>query len=416
MAVDEEDPKYAPFANMLGGPAAPGGGGGMSGGLAAGLPGMPQAPMPGGLMPGMGGDPKEIEKMLKGLSPEELDDLMRQCSAGLDQKVKQGFSSEDMLGKIDAEGGVTIRPTPGFVIKTEDFESGQKIFINACGSEFVEKPHEKSIADNSEEVGVRVPLSVGLGEEDFDKKHQPCVTYDCILNPASLTASEDDPNFRHMVCQLLLGSVAQKYSLQLNPKYRLPKMTYKGGATSEGQETTTRLQRLKVKKESQIEEVASKARDIDEGSTPPYAFGITYEQEGEEPLDGLTLPVYSEEAELQANLKTRVFGGEAGEDTLEKVLSRRTCVITVGMPEVKTAQGIELDISDECARISSAGLREKTLMVWFPMEFCSRLASADWLQAEKQLVVRVPCSPFVGEEEPTEDPSVFSNPLTDVAF
>ena len=51
------------------------------------------------------------------------------------------------------------------------------------------------------------------------------------------------PSQTSQVVQLLMGSVAQKYSLQLNPKYRLPKMAYKGGET-------TRIQRLKVKKES----------------------------------------------------------------------------------------------------------------------------------------------------------------------
>ena len=30
-------------------------------------------------------------------------------------------------------------------------------------------------------------------------------------------------------------------------------------------------------------------------SAPAYAFSITYEAEGEEPIDGLTLPSYSEE-------------------------------------------------------------------------------------------------------------------------
>jgi len=288
-------------------------------------------------------------------------------------------------------------------------ESGQKIFINVTSSDFVEKPHEKSIPDSNDEMGIRVPLSVGLGAEDFDKKNTPCVTYDCVLNPASIEASEEDPNFRHMVVQLLLGSVAQKYSLQLNPKYRLPKMKYKGG-------DSTRLQRLKVKKESQITEVESKPRDIDEGSAPTYAFNITYEADGEEPLDGLTLPAYSEEVELQANLKTKVFGQENQEESLEKLLAKRTCVITVTMPEVKTAAAIELDLSDECARVSTSGLRSETLMLWFPAEFCSRLATADWDPQQRQLILRVPCSPFVGEEEPAEDPSVFSNALADVAF
>jgi len=402
--VDEDDPRYAPFRQMLGGGA--GAPPGMPGAPAGMPPGMPPG-MPGGA--GMPGDPAELEKMLKNLSPAELDELMRQCSAGLDQKVRDGFSMESQLDKPDAEGGVTVQPKPGFVIKTDDLESGQKVFINATSSEWVEKPHEKSIPDSPEEMGIRVPLSVGTGEEDFDKKHQPCVTYDVVLNPHAITASEEDPNFRHMVVQLLMGSVAQKYSLQLNPKYRLPKMAYKGGEK-------TRIQRLKVKKESQIEEVESKPRDIDEGSAPAYAFSITYEAEGEEPIDGLTLPSYSEEVELQANLKTRVFGQETEETGLGKLLANRICVITVSMPEVKTAAAIELDLSDECARVATSGLRSNTLMLWFPIEFCSRLATADWNPVERQLVLRVPCSPFVGFEEPAEDPSVFANSLADITF
>ena len=40
------------------------------------------------------------------------------CSArgaGLDQKVRDGFSMESVLDKPDAEGGVTVQPKPGFV-------------------------------------------------------------------------------------------------------------------------------------------------------------------------------------------------------------------------------------------------------------------------------------------------------------
>ena len=46
------------------------------------------------------------------------------------------------------------------VIKTDDLESGQKVFINATSSEWVEKPHEKSIPDSPEEMGIRVRARV----------------------------------------------------------------------------------------------------------------------------------------------------------------------------------------------------------------------------------------------------------------
>jgi hypothetical protein len=355
--------------------------------------------------------------MLKNLSPEQLDELMQQMSGQMDEKMKQqlkqGLSKGGaVLNEVDAEGGVTVQPTPGYVVKTEDIESGQKIFINVCCTDFVEKPHEKSLPDQGEEMGIRVPLSVGTGEEDFDKQNSPCVTYDVILNPASIIAGEDDPNFKHMVVQLCMGSIGQKYKIALNPKYRLPKMKYKYEAGS----SVTRLQRLRVKKESQIEEVASAPRDIDEGSKPCFAFTITYEEDGKDDVDGLTLPCYSSEVELQANLKSRAFG-QAVEDAdhLAGALAQKTCVISIDLPDVKTAQGIAFDISDECARVATTGLKSDTLTVWFPREFCSRLAQAEWAPEDKKLCVRVPCSPFVGSSL-AEDPSVFNNSLADLAF
>merc|ERR1712216_800044 len=252
---------------------------------------------------------------LKSLSPEQLDELMQQMSGGLDEKMKESLKNglNPVLNEVDSEGGVTVQPTPGYVVKTEDMQSGQKIFINICCSDFVEKPHEKSLPDKSDEMGIRVPLSVGTGEEDFDKQNNPCVTYDVVLNPNSILAGEDDPNFKHMVAQLAMGALAQKYSLALNPKYRLPKLKYKGGSA-------TRLQRLRVKKESQIEEVESATRDIDAESKPAFNFTVTYEEDGEDSVDGLTPPIYSEEAELQANLKSRAFGGGAEEDTMMQQL------------------------------------------------------------------------------------------------
>jgi hypothetical protein len=397
--VDAEDPRYAPFQNMLGEKFAPpmpkDGGSGRGGALPS---------IPGGL------SEKEMEKMLKSLSPEQLDELMQQMTGGMDEKMKESLKKglNPVLNEVDAEGGVTVQPTPGYVVKTEDMQSGQKIFINICCSDFVEKPHEKSLPDKSDEMGIRVPLSVGTGEEDFDKQNNPCVTYDVVLNPNSIIAGEEDPNFKHMVVQLALGAIAQKYSLALNPKYRLPKMKYKGGSA-------TRLQRLRVKKESQIEEVESTTRDIDEGSKPAFDFTITYEEDGEDPIDGLTLPVYSEEAELQANLKSRAFGGAEDADTITQQLLQKTCVISVDLPEVKTAQAVQLDISDECAHVATTGLKSDSLTVWFPREFCSRLAGAEWQPWDKKLVIRVPCSPFIGSA-PGEDPSVFNNSLADLAF
>merc|ERR1712118_326838 len=141
---------------------------------------------------------------------------------------------------------------------------------------------------------------------------------------------------------------------------------------------------------------------IDEGSKPAFGFTVIYEEDGEDP-------------ELQANLKSRAFGGSADEDTIMQQLLQKTCVISVDLPEVKTAQAVQLDISDECAHVATTGLKSDTLTVWFPRAFCSRLASAEWQPWDKKLVIRVPCSPFIGSAT-VEIPSVFNNSLADLAF
>jgi len=76
-----------------------------------------------------------------------MGELMQQMSGGLDDKMKDQLKKglNPVLNEVDSEGGVTVQPTPGYVVKTEDMQSGQKIFINVCCSDFVEKPHEKSL-------------------------------------------------------------------------------------------------------------------------------------------------------------------------------------------------------------------------------------------------------------------------------
>lgn len=48
--------------------------------------------------------------------------------------------------------------------------------------EVVEPPEQKSIPD-SQEMGVRVPLSLGDPREDHDRQGNSCRVYDVIWNP-----------------------------------------------------------------------------------------------------------------------------------------------------------------------------------------------------------------------------------------
>ncbi|CAE7404655.1 pih1d1 [Symbiodinium pilosum] len=105
----------------------------------------------------------------------------------------------------------------------------------------------KSYTELEGEQGCRVPLSIGVAVEDFDKKGEPCVTYDVVANPKVVEECSAEPAFREQVVQLCLAAVSQKYKLQLDQRFKLPKIKYKG--------TTVQLQRIRKKKESQIQEM-----------------------------------------------------------------------------------------------------------------------------------------------------------------
>eukprot|EP00913_Durusdinium_trenchii_P021451 g20159.t1 len=120
-----------------------------------------------------------------------------------------------------------------------------------------EAPHMKSYTELEGEQGCRVPLSIGTPVEDFDKKGEPCISYDVVANPEVVEQCSTEPAFREQVVQLCLAAVAQKYKIELDARFKLPKIKYKG--------TSVQLQRIRKKKESQIQEQSrfpSKATDL----------------------------------------------------------------------------------------------------------------------------------------------------------
>ena len=102
-----------------------------------------------------------------------LEDLQQNNPAEYELLVK------DLQEKAAAEGkgpaaaqnqGEQVTPLPGFVAKTRSAtHKGRKVFINVCQSDHVDKPAPVEGADDSEEVQMRIPMSLGPPREDLDK-------------------------------------------------------------------------------------------------------------------------------------------------------------------------------------------------------------------------------------------------------
>lgn len=356
------------------------------------------------------------------------------------QDGPSGDNSYQTLGQVDAEGGITVRPDPGFVVKTRDAASGMKVFINVVSSEHVEKPHMKSFTELDGEEGCRVPLSVGTPVEDFDKKQEPCVTYDLVANPEVVEECLKTPAFRESVVQLCLAAVCQKYKVELDPQYKLPKIKYKGG--------TVQLQRIRKKRDSQIQEVpgstsstqaigADSAGSAGGGPSQPE-FAIYYslrdsalledpfnsswgpppedprDAEGVPYLNGLDLPCYRInpfQERIRGTMCNKAAGGSEDDtpsvssrdygraDTLEMLMGR-TCVVSVRLtnldPHIPALKQFGAEISDECLRISfpllprSGRAAYSPLTLWWPVPFWTAQAAAHWDPKRNTFTVSLP--------------------------
>ena len=138
-----------------------------------------------------------------------------------------------------------------------DDDKSQKIFVNICVHEEIGAPGmKKRLDENGEEVeGMNIPMSVGAAAP-APTSLGSCVIYDIIVNQKVLDESTADKSgkYRDFVCQLGMQCLEQKYNLQLDRRYKLPKSKYmyhnKDGKVDQ--------QYIKDRKSSpQIEEVTS---------------------------------------------------------------------------------------------------------------------------------------------------------------
>lgn len=400
-------------------------------------------------------DAGQLAEML-GSSTQDIEEYLQSYENMLSEGMVPEPLQQIPLNQVDREGGITVRPTPAFVVKTRDKQTGQKVFLNITFNENVEAPHTKSLVELEGEEGVRVPLSVGPPIEDFDKKQEPCIVYDLVANPETVEECRKTPQFRDMVVQLCIMAVAQKYAVDLDTKCRLPKMKYKG--------STVLLQRLKKKQESGIQEVSSKnwadsvavhdeERKKSSGRCP--LFNVFYAKSSEErfnsfmadwdlPPDsaveaakidnlcGFDLPCYRvnefkervrgsmrNAAEKQA-LENEVgeVGYNAKKDTAE-FLANRTCFVQVKLPDldehIAALKQFAVDVSDECLRLSFPLLPRlghaaySPLSIWWPQPFDSAKAQAYWDSEEDMLTVCLPA-------EMPEVSCDFDQQLLDVIF
>jgi hypothetical protein len=93
-------------------------------------------------------------------------------------------------------------------------KAGGKVFLNMCEHELVDPIQEQAMPD-SDNIGLRIPLSLGEVREDFDKKGGVCRVYDFVWNPNTIKKSIEDKNIRQTIIELAMAHLKNKKSIAL---------------------------------------------------------------------------------------------------------------------------------------------------------------------------------------------------------
>ncbi|KAA6428743.1 MAG: hypothetical protein FRX49_01618 [Trebouxia sp. A1-2] len=144
------------------------------------------------------------------------------------------------------DGGQEVTPHAGFVVKTTD-QDKRKVFINICGSDKI--PEEaKTFLESADMSGAQqhvealnLPLSLGETKHENDKQGEPCKVYDVVFNDEALKQAKAFRQFKVFIISLSMGWIQQQKKTTLDPKYKLPKMPYKG------EHITKQIMRMKKK-------------------------------------------------------------------------------------------------------------------------------------------------------------------------
>ncbi|KAG5459247.1 MAG: pre-RNA processing PIH1/Nop17-domain-containing protein [Olpidium bornovanus] len=220
------------------------------------------------------GEHEEVSAILDKLSKQLEDDpsawkelvssLGFPVDAGGGGSPPSGSAPAAPRGEDAAASMLSIRPRPGFVIKTaitampvdpgpgsetaaapqsrppvhpaikEIGKPGLKVFINLCHSGEIPAPPPATDAEiraavNAEDsASWKVPMSLAEPRKDTDKAGHPCLVFSACIHTSPYQKAKDDFDFKLFLIELAVEWVEEKSGLKMNRRFQLPKLNSKG--------------------------------------------------------------------------------------------------------------------------------------------------------------------------------------------
>ena len=174
----------------------------------------------------------EINRIENALKDKEFVKLLGDYATELkDPDNKRKYEEE--IAKLEEERGnnvVFINPKPGYVLKTKNLESGNKVFINICSDDNIAKPTSRAgRVSGSQGLQWSIPYSQSQPRDDIDKGGEKCAVYDVIFHHDTLYLAGKDLRLRNIVHTTALDALEQAFQVKCDRNsLKFPKMKFKG--------------------------------------------------------------------------------------------------------------------------------------------------------------------------------------------
>ncbi|XP_053462577.1 PIH1 domain-containing protein 1 isoform X1 [Nycticebus coucang] len=178
-------------------------------------------------------------------------------------------SKEFQQAQTNRPDSTQIQPQPGFCIKTNSSEG--KVFINICHSASIPPPADVTEDEllqmlEEDQTGFRIPMSLGEPHAELDAKGQGCTAYDVAVNSDFYRRMQNSDFLRELVVTIAREGLEDKYSLQLNPEWRMLKNRTFLGSISQ--------QKIRSQQRPRIQELGNlstpDSRKDEEGPEKPH--------------------------------------------------------------------------------------------------------------------------------------------------
>ncbi|KAJ7536355.1 hypothetical protein O6H91_12G065700 [Diphasiastrum complanatum] len=325
----------------------------------------------------------QLEKAFKDPKFKELlNEYANEISQPSSRKEAESYLKflEERTKRFSLDGKDLIIPTASFCCKTRNTHNGQKVFINVCYSERLEKPKSSAKTDKSG-VHWEIPYSLGPMHNDKDKLGSDCQVYDYVIHNEAHELAKGDIRFKKFLVETAIEAVEKHCKLCLDRR-SVKKASgldnESANPLSTSMPSTVTLAHSDMQNDSQELFGASVSPTKDGNlSKQSHISASTGEHEVE--------PSY--ELVYQNDLDLKQFWEDRSNLDIGKNESTEV-IVRVNLPNVTTIGQAQLDVSDKSLQLHIPG--KYALQVALPLEVDPSRGKAKFDKSRNKLEITLP--------------------------